>query len=253
MYEREQYLLLKDLPTDILGFLKEKPVSIAGGAINSVFTGRNIEDYDLCCMSYPVFKDATDFFEKNYWDNKVSDTVRAITYVIDGKKYQLLKRFTGRTLDILEKFDFTICKGLYAHCLSEPNWYFDPLFFPHIAQRRLVFNPFALSPIDSLIRIEKYKKRGYTISDLELLKIAMAIQKINIETYQDILNEIAGGSSSSTLEEISIEHPAEKYEFESFIKHMKEYEKAYYDMSYFLKYGESCPNSQIPIESNLPF
>lgn len=258
MYEKEEYDLLKYLPPDFVEFIKTSRVSvfIAGGAIRSVFTDTPINDYDLCFRSSNDFRATKDFFEKNYWDNCVSRTLRAITYQIDNAKIQLLFKFIGSIPEILSKFDFTICKGLYAYSEDPKNrWYFDESFFSHLSQRKLIFNPFSLSPIDSFLRIEKFKNRGFTITDFELLKIAMAIQKTHIENYTHLLDVISGCSSGSTTLKDVIENVKEKddkYEFDKFVEYMNNYEKNYYSMIDALKHGVKKPVN-VYVEDDLPF
>ncbi len=94
------------------------------------------------------------------------------------------------TEDIFSKFDFTINMGAFN--FKEGVWEFDSNFLKHIAQRVLVVNHKTEYPIMSLLRSEKYKSRGYTISKKETMKLAMTIASLQIESWESAKSHLSG-------------------------------------------------------------
>ncbi|UDW09836.1 hypothetical protein [Escherichia coli] len=94
------------------------------------------------------------------------------------------------TEDIFSKVDFTINMGAFN--FKDGVWEFDSNFLKHIAQRVLVVNHKTEYPIISLLRSEKYKSRGYTISKKETMKLAMAIASLQIESWESAKSHLSG-------------------------------------------------------------
>lgn len=94
------------------------------------------------------------------------------------------------TEDIFSKFDFTINMGAFN--FKDGVWEFNSNFLKHIAQRVLVVNHKTEYPIMSLLRSEKYKSRGYTISKKETMKLAMTIASLQIESWESAKSHLSG-------------------------------------------------------------
>lgn len=94
------------------------------------------------------------------------------------------------TEDIFNKFDFTINMGAFN--FKDGVWEFNSNFLKHIAQRILVVNHKTEYPIMSLLRSEKYKSRGYTISKKETMKLAMTIASLQIESWESAKSHLSG-------------------------------------------------------------
>lgn len=94
------------------------------------------------------------------------------------------------TQDIFDKFDFTINMGAFN--FAEEVWEFDKRFMKHIAQKVLVLNPNTDYPIISMLRSDKYRARGYTISRRETMKLGVACSGLKIETWGDAKAHLSG-------------------------------------------------------------
>lgn len=94
------------------------------------------------------------------------------------------------TKDIFDKFDYTINMGAFN--FGEEVWEFDKRFMKHIAQKVLVLNPNTDYPIISMLRSDKYRARGYTISRRETMKLGVACSGLKIETWEDAKDHLSG-------------------------------------------------------------
>lgn len=94
------------------------------------------------------------------------------------------------TQNIFDKFDFTINMGAFN--FADEVWEFDRNFMKHIAQKVLVVNPATDYPIISMLRSDKYRARGYTISRRETMKLGVACSGLKIETWEDAKAHLSG-------------------------------------------------------------
>lgn len=94
------------------------------------------------------------------------------------------------TQEIFDKFDYTINMGAFN--FAEEVWEFDKRFMKHIAQKVLVLNPNTDYPIISMLRSDKYRARGYTISRRETMKLGVACSGLEIETWEDAKAHLSG-------------------------------------------------------------
>jgi hypothetical protein len=172
-----------------LNILKEANAIIAGGAITSVFTNREIKDYDIYFRDEKSYNIVDTFLNEK--GELFFDSNNAKTYSLITKTIQLIKptRLRGENVfDIINTFDFTICMGAYDFRGEEFGYNYK--FLLHNAQKILVFNIAARQPMSSLIRVLKFKERGYSISSIELIKIALAINNINIKDNFDLADNL---------------------------------------------------------------
>ena len=91
---------------------------------------------------------------------------------------------------VFDHYDFTICMGGYS--FQDSEFFFHTDFFKHLAQRRLVFNHKTDFPICSFIRSQKYQQRGFFLSGVEALKLALSIQALKIMTYKELRRQMMG-------------------------------------------------------------
>jgi hypothetical protein len=191
---REKYELLSPLiREDLLNVLKEARAIIAGGEIRAVFTDSKISDYDC------YFRRLEDLEKvQKHLDNSntgaqcVYTSENALTYRKNGVTIQLIKRFFYENPErLIGDFDFTVCMGAYD--IAENRLVLDEDFLKHNSQRRLVYNIKAHYPIASLVRAIKYEsKYGYKIHGSEMIKIGLAINRLKIETFADLKEQIMG-------------------------------------------------------------
>lgn len=166
------------------------------------------------------------------WDNQLEqDEYRKATVVVDGDKVkviqpamdgatikqdvskfrpifispnaitlkgnvQLIFRFYGEPEKLVQEFDFEHCTG-YFHRVSWENV---------VYKNELVLNEDMLMsvltkelkyrhgkyPVSSLLRLQKYIQRGYTIPTGELIKLALDISKLDLSDSQVFSDQLSG-------------------------------------------------------------
>lgn len=186
---------------------------VAGGAVTSVFTGAKINDVDLYFKSRRAFETAVfQAYEDGLWC--VAASKRAVTFADQSNNIAQLMHFEffPTAEAIFEAFDYTICMGAldldadtkqeYNHTtfkyetVGEPHpdsgFTFHPDFLKHNSQRFLQFNAGTRYPLASAARILKYQQRGYTIGKGDIMKIALAVRGVRIDSWEDLKDQIGG-------------------------------------------------------------
>lgn len=109
---------------------------------------------------------------------------------------QLIFRFYGEPEKLVQEFDFEHCTG-YFHRVSWENV---------VYKNELVLNEDMLMsvltkelkyrhgkyPVSSLLRLQKYIQRGYTIPTGELIKLALDISKLDLSDSQVFSDQLSG-------------------------------------------------------------
>lgn len=85
-------------------------------------------------------------------------------------------------------FDFTI--NMIAVTIKDEKKYLHKDAMQHLSQRILVTNGWTKFPIMSVLRVDKYKQRGYSISKKEMLKLILACSGLNLASYDEVLEHI---------------------------------------------------------------
>jgi hypothetical protein len=170
----------------------------AGGAVTSVFTGKDINDVDV------YFKSRNDFeyqvamaYENGWWC--VSSSKRAVTFSEqNGKPIQFMHfDFFPTAQRIFDAFDFTAVMGAYDFDIGEFVFHDD--FLKHNSQRFLRFHPCTRYPLASATRVLKYQDRGYTIGKGDILKIVLAGRKVKIDTWEELKDQIGGAYGEKVI------------------------------------------------------
>lgn len=184
---------------------------IAGGAVTSAFTNAKINDVDVYFKSRRAFETGVyQAYEDGLWC--VAASKRAVTFAGRNNDIAQLMHFDYfPTADaIFAAFDFTVCMGaldLDAGPKSkwegiqlvttgeehpESGFILHPDFLKHNSQRFLKFNPGTRYPLASATRVLKYQQRGYTIGKGDMMKIALAVRGVRIESWEDLKDQIGG-------------------------------------------------------------
>jgi len=227
-YQREQFLLLDKIDKSLISLFKETEAIIAGGAITSIFSSMKINDYDLYFSSLEKAIKVDNFFRDNESFKLIfaSENANLYKHTPTNQKYQVI--FCSYYLEndppsVYEHFDYTVCKAAYSFWFDD--FYFDPRFFTDLAQRRLFFTQSTLFPINALYRVKKYISKGFTISGSELIKIALAIHNLKINTLSDLKKHLMGIDTvliKALLNDLTLkEH--EKYDYSIFIIQLLNY------------------------------
>lgn len=170
--------------------LKKYECFLAGGAITSLFTNSEVNDYDIYFRNKELLAKFLEYeIRDRNWVKVVTD--KAFSIESDGNKFQFIFfDYFDSAEDIFETFDFTVCMGAYD--FKEEKFILGDNFLIDNAKRRIKFNPKTKFPIVSLMRLDKYKKKGYKTSKAEKLRIIFTIMQLKIETKEQLSSQIGG-------------------------------------------------------------
>lgn len=169
---------------------------IAGGTISSLFTNKEINDIDV------YFRNENDLaaFIMEICESEwiVSSTSKATLFHYkiqqDGEDplpVQLIHfKYFNNPKEVFDSFDFTVCMGAFDFQTDEFVLHSD--FLKHNAQKILKFNQHTDFPLISMIRTNKYQDKGYSISKPEIFKILLASMNLEINSYEELEDQLAG-------------------------------------------------------------
>lgn len=176
---------------DASGYTWPKGAFVAGGAITSVFTAQPINDVDFYFKTQKDFITAVgNAYDDGMWCLAATD--RAITFGNrDGAIIQfMLFDFFPEVQNVFDAFDFTVCMGAYD--IDKEEFVFQEDFFKHAAQRHMSFHAGTRYPFGSLLRVLKYQDRGYKINRADMLRIGLALHKVELNSWDDLAAAIGG-------------------------------------------------------------
>lgn len=190
MYQFEKNKLYAYLGKDLVQSLKQYKAYIAGGTITSLFCNREINDVDV----YFRNEESILSFLSDIWNNGrfiVSHTKKATQLLYGEVKLQTIhfQYFTSPE-QIFDTFDFTSCMGVFD--FENEQFTLHPDFLKHNSQRILKFNSDTAFPIVSLLRVQKYENKGYTISKPEFIRIILTCMNLDINTYDELKEQLGG-------------------------------------------------------------
>jgi hypothetical protein len=187
----ETKLLLDNLSSDLYSKLKSSKAFVAGGALTSVFSRNEINDYDLYFKDEDGLEEMINYFEDEDY-TKENESFNAVTYKNNDNVFQLIKlnEFTTVPEVVIDKFDFTI--NQVAYDFEVDKFFIVDTFLKDLAARQLVFNNKTPYPIATLIRVEKYLNKGFNINPIELGKIALEVQNLSFNTMEELEEHFRG-------------------------------------------------------------
>lgn len=216
-YEFERQKLKKYIGTEAYNMLKRYHAIVAGGSITSLFCNREINDID---MYFKSKKDLSDFLY-NEMNGRwvIAKTDKAILFTYEKIKIQAIYfRFFETAEDIFNTFDFTVCMGAFDFDTEKFVLHND--FLKHNVSKILKFNSNTAYPIVSALRINKYQKKGYTISKAEYLRIMLTILNSHIDNYEQLKEQI-GGMYGENYDNLLEPKDGENFSIEKIIEKMK--------------------------------
>lgn len=207
--------LKKLIPQDHWDFLKAHKCMLVGGALTSILTKKEVNDFDI------YFKDRDSFIlasmdvrniKANLPDDEFPEEDEINFQYLDAYDFQYIchteksvtfkpkysevlfqfihQNFYKDVSEVFEDFDFTINMIGYDFELDEVTVHPEAML--HLSQRILVTNSGTKYPLISILRTNKYQERGYTISKKEMIKLLLAVNKLEINSYEDVGKHIGG-------------------------------------------------------------
>lgn len=180
--------------------LQESKAILAGGAITSIFTNREVNDLDTYFKTKEGFQNFIEevYFLKGYegvvdhFNILVANTTNRSILCQDKEtesQIQLIGYKTFPTVtSIFNSFDFTI--NMAAYDFETERLLIHPDFMRHCSQRYISFNKGTDYPLASAMRVQKYVERGYTISKSEMFRILFACAKKGYSSWEVVKDEM---------------------------------------------------------------
>lgn len=223
-YKVEINKIFEGMSNNMSDILTENNCMIAGGIISRVFTNRSIEFADIDVY----FRSKKDLAEALYKLDGTSDIVFDYTdksiMIKSGEvvvQFIIIDYFEHPT-DIFNRFDFTCVMGAFD--CKDNTFYFHDDFFLHNSQRKLQYNPKTDFPIISALRVDKYKKEGYSISKMEYLKILMSIMNLKVDSWERAEKQFGKFYGVSLASIITDEIKKKEFSIENLIALLDEFE-----------------------------
>lgn len=198
-YQNELRKLQKLVSKDVWELFEKHDVIIAGGAITSVFCNREVNDLDVYFrspLSYLQF--CYDIYEGDYTfrliANNMTDRSILLKDKVTGQDVQLIiYKFFKDVDEVFADYDFTVNMGaLEFDGTDEPLFQLHKDFLKHNSQRYLSFNEGTAYPLISALRVAKYVEKGYNISRPQMLRVLLAVNKKEIDSWEKLTDEVAG-------------------------------------------------------------
>ena len=207
--------LKKLIPQPTWDFLKAHKAMLVGGALTSILTKKEINDFDIYFkdrdsfilslmdvrnikdnLPLEEFPDSVDMYSQHldqYEFHYLCHTEKSVTF--KPKYSEVLFQFIHQNFykdvsEVFNDFDFTINMVGYDFELDEITVHPETML--HLSQRILVTNSGTKYPLISILRTNKYQERGYTISKKEMIKLLLAVNKLEINSYEDVGKHIGG-------------------------------------------------------------
>jgi len=189
------------LPTRPYPFHGLDKCFIAGGAILSAVTKTDVSDYDIYPKSKEGMLEAIYYLmeEEGCFIVNISD--RAITLKSNDVKndkderviVQVMMFDEFATADrIFEFFDFTVCMAAFDCDTKE--YVFHPDFWIDVAGKTIRFNPKTRYPLNSMMRLGKYRAKGYTLPTSEMVRMSLTLMQSRLPTSWGELEAVIGGT-----------------------------------------------------------
>ena len=170
-------LRLQEVYTEIEKYLGFKPKCyFAGGCIASIVLGEDVQDYDLW------FETPEDFAPVEKANIMFTDDTKyALTTILpSGKKVQFIRRRRGPPDVLVKTFDFQHTQSYYNP--ENGDMVVDSDF---IRTKQLVLKGNLDHPLNTMERLMKFQRRGYTVSSEALSGLMLAIKGCSEEKLSE--------------------------------------------------------------------
>ncbi len=184
-----QKLKIESLIPRVLRDLSSYGMFLAGGAITSLFTNKEINDFDIYLKKK---EDMLNFLQELRDDSHIiSVTDKSVLFKSSDILINVILLDAYETAeDIFRDFDFTCVMGAYD--INNKEFILHESFLIDNASKIIKFNTGTKFPIVSALRIKKYEERGYSISKNEYLRILLTCIQLKITNYNELSSHIGG-------------------------------------------------------------
>lgn len=158
---------------------------IAGGAIRDCIDGKEFDDIDFFGSNVNLHLMAEELLKPNSYELVYdSDILQTYKNKKEGIKVQLILRDYKTMEEAMSMFDFTVCQ--FAYNGNGANFMCNPEALLHLSNKKLIVHSLPY-PYDTLRRLQKYIKKGFSICDGGLKEIGDAIRAMSEVQYRDQL------------------------------------------------------------------
>ena len=201
MFEVEKAKIKQMIGSDLYDLFKDTKCILAGGAITSIFSGAEVNDWDL----YVTDKEGLSRLVTQVFGVSEEDHIAPFDLIVKfatNRSMLCIDKYSKNKLqfihykifkdaqDIFNSFDFEHVMGAFDFATEE--FVFHDNFFKSLAQRNIVFNPNTDFPIVSMLRTSKYRERGFKISKAQMLRVAFTIASRDYDSWEKVKSECAG-------------------------------------------------------------
>ncbi len=151
--------------------IKEKSF-ITGGCISSMLSDAFVNDYDIYFHTSTDADIVREYFKSQKPDYTKKYHVKLITdnAINLSDKIQLITKFTGSPSEVTDKFDWQHIKSYYD-CNTE-KLHLTSDVYQLVVEKDLIYTG-SDYPLSSLMRLKKYIKKGWNVSNTTILHIAL--------------------------------------------------------------------------------
>jgi len=194
---------LPNLPYPFVGLDK---CFVAGGALLSAVTKTDVSDYDIYPKSRQAMLDTIYYLmeEEGCFIVNISDravTLKSNEYKNDKDERVIVQVMMFDEFDtadkIFEFFDFTVCMAAFDCDTKEYHFHKD--FWIDVAGKTIRFNPKTRYPLNSMMRLSKYRAKGYTLPTSEMVRMSLTLMQSRLPTSWDELEAVIGGTNGQQV------------------------------------------------------
>ncbi len=204
-YHREEKRLKDLLDEEVWEMLAQSGAIIAGGAITSLFSGKDVNDLDVyfkdmegiisavaACYGQEDYIQYEEYYEVGAFTmHCMGSTDKSILFNYQEQDVQFMHfKYFNSAEEIFDTFDFTCCMAAYD--VSKGEFILHEDFLRHTSQRYLKYNPDTAFPLISALRVDKYKDKGYSISRSEMLRVSLSCTKLDIQDWEEAARQVGG-------------------------------------------------------------
>lgn len=174
---------------------------VAGGAILSAVTKTEPADYDIYPKSRKAAVDNIYYLMEDEGCFVVNVSDRAVTLKCNSQTNDKGERILVQVImfdefssakSIFDFFDFTVCMAAFD--CDTKTYEFHPDFWPDVASKTLRFNPKTRYPLNSMMRIGKYRNKGYVLPTSEMISMSLTLMQSKMPTSWNDLEAAIGGT-----------------------------------------------------------